>query len=88
MVGKSLRSFEEGEEDRAPSLKRLGVVPTLATQSKRRLYEVWQSHGIQRNRAIPLLSDGADTRRTLQGEMRPKATPILDGFHLTMQLTG
>ena len=40
IVGKSIVSFEEDEEDRTPSLKRFGFVQTLDTKSKRRLYEV------------------------------------------------
>src|SRR5215510_4913223 len=55
-VGKSLLSFAEGEEDRAPSLKRFGFVQTLDTKSKRRLYEVLQSQGLQMNQAITFLS--------------------------------
>src|SRR5262245_48676227 len=35
IVGKSMQSFAEGAEDRGPSLKRLGFVQTLDTQSKR-----------------------------------------------------
>src|SRR4029434_6512570 len=87
IVGKSILSFEEGEEDRAPSLKRFGFVQTLDTQSKRRLYEVLQSQGLLMNQAITFLSDGDDTLRALQMEMSPKATHILDWFHLTMKLT-
>jgi hypothetical protein len=88
IVGKSILSFEEGEaEDRTPSLKRFGFVQTLDTKSKRRLYEVLQSQDIQMNQAITFLSDGDDTLRQLQWEMSPKATHILDWFHLTMKLT-
>src|SRR3989442_11587512 len=61
IVGKSILSFEAGEEERAPSLKRFGFVQTLDTQSKRRLYEVLQSQGLQMNQAITFLSDGDDT---------------------------
>jgi len=39
------------------------------------------------NQDIAFLSDGDDTLRALQLEMSPKATPILDWFHLTMKLT-
>src|SRR3989475_10571811 len=39
IVGKSIRSFDESEEDRTPSLKRFGFVQTLDTKPKRRLYE-------------------------------------------------
>jgi len=88
IVGKSILSFEEGEEeDRTPSLKRFGFVQTLDTKSKRRLYEVLQSQDLQMNQALTFLSDGDDTLRQLQWEMSPKATHILDWFHLTMKLT-
>ena len=88
IVGKSILSFEEGEaEDRTPSLKRFGFVPTLDTKSKRRLYEVLQAQDLQMNQAITFLSDGDATLRQLQWEMSPKATHILDWFHLTMKLT-
>jgi hypothetical protein len=87
IVGKSILSFEEDEEDRTPSLKRFGFVQTLDTQSKRRLHEVLQSQDLQMNQAITFLSDGDDTLRALQMEMSPKATHILDWFHLTMKLT-
>ena len=87
IVGKSILSFEEDEEDRTPSLKRFGFVQTLDTQSKRRLYEVLHSQDLQMNQAITFLSDGDDKLRALQMEMSPKATHILDWFHLTMKLT-
>jgi hypothetical protein len=87
IVGKSMRSFGEGEEDRPPSLKRFGFVQTLDTQPKRRLYEVLHSQDLQMNQEITFLSDGDDKLRELQWEMSPKATHILDWFHLTMKLT-
>jgi hypothetical protein len=62
IVGKSIRSFEEGEdEDWTPSLKRFGFVQTLDTRSKRRLYEVLHSQDLQMNQKITFLCDG-DTR--------------------------
>jgi hypothetical protein len=87
IVGKSMLSFGEGEADRTPSLKRFGFVQTLETQPKRRLYEVLHAQDFQMNQEITFLSDGDDKLRELQGEMSPKATHILDGFHLTMKLT-
>jgi hypothetical protein len=87
MVGKSILSFGEGAEDRRPSLKRFGFVQTLDTQPKRRLYEVLHSQDFQMNQEITFLSDGDDKLRELQWEMSPKATPILDWFHLSMKLT-
>src|SRR5215470_5543872 len=87
IVGKSMRSFTEDEDDKAPPPKRLGFVQTLDTKPKRRLYEVLQSQGLQMNQEITFLSDGNDTLRALQLEMSPKATHLLDWFHLTMRLT-
>jgi hypothetical protein len=40
------------------------------------------------NQEITFLSDGDDKLRELQLEMSPKATHILDWFHLSMKLTG
>src|SRR5437867_2422855 len=88
IVGKSTLSCSEDEEDKAPSSKRFGFVQTLDTKPKRRLYEVLHAQGLQMNQEITFLSDGDDTLRALQLEMSPKATHILDWFHLTMKLTG
>src|SRR5262247_2498955 len=52
-----------------------------------RLPEVLHAQGLQMNQEITFLSDGNDTLRALQLEMSPKATHILDWFHLTMKLT-
>jgi hypothetical protein len=88
IVGKSIRSFDEGEEeDKTPSLKRFGFVQTLDTKSKRRLYEVLHSQDFQMNQTITFLSDGDDTLRQLQVEMSPKALHILAWHHVTMKLT-
>jgi len=37
------------------------------------------------NQEITFLSDGDNKLRALQGEMSPKATQILDWFHLVRQ---
>src|SRR5262244_3580439 len=87
IVGKSVLSFGEDEDAKAPSHKRLGFVQTLATKPKRRLDEVLQSQGLQMNQEITFLSDGDDTLRKLQLEMSPMATHLLDWFHLTRRLT-
>ena len=87
IVGKSILSFEEDEEDRTPSLKRFGFVQTRDTQSKRRLNEVLHSQDFQMNQAITFLSDGDDKLRALQMKMSPKAMHILDWHHLAMKLT-
>jgi hypothetical protein len=87
IVGKSTLSLREDEQDKAPSSTRFGFVQTLDTKPKRRLYEVLHSQGLQMNQDVTFLSDGNDTLRALQLEMSPKATHILDWFHLTMKLT-
>jgi len=88
IVGKSTLSFGKGEEDETPWHKRLGFVQTYDdAKPKRRLYEVLHAQGLQMNQEITFLSDGNDTLRELQLEMSPKATHILDWFHLTMKLT-
>ncbi len=88
IVGKSILSFQEDEEDRTPSLKRFGFVQTYDdAKPKRRLHEVLHSQGLQMNQEMTFLSDGDDKLRALQMEMSPKATHILDWFHLTMKLT-
>jgi hypothetical protein len=46
---------------------------------------VLQSQGLQMNQEITFLSDGDDTLRELQLKMSPKATHILDWFHLVRQ---
>lgn len=87
MVGTRIRSFDESEEARPPSRKRLGVVHTRDTPSKRRLDEVVQAQDFQMNQAMPFLSDGDDTLRQLQVEMRPKAMPIWAWSHVTRKRT-
>jgi hypothetical protein len=88
IVGKSTLSVGEGEEDEILWHKRFGFVQTYAdAKPKRRLHEVLHAQGLQMNQEITFLSDGNDTLRALQLEMSPKATHILDWFHLTMKLT-
>ena len=87
IVGKSTRACGEHAADKPPSSKHFGCVPTLDTKPKRRLYEVVHAQGLQMNQDIAFLSDGNDTLRALQLEMRPQATHILDWFHLTMKRT-
>jgi hypothetical protein len=88
IVGKSTLSLGKGEEDETPWHKRFGFVQMYDdAKPKRRLYEVLHAQGLQMNQEITFLSDGNDTLRVLQLEMSPKATHILDWFHLTMKLT-
>ena len=87
IVGKSTLAFKRAEEEEHPSSKRFGFVQTLDTKSKRRLFEVLTSQGMQMNQQITFLSDGSDTLRDLQLSMSPEAEHILDWFHVSMKLT-
>ena len=82
-----MRACGENDADKTPSSKRFGFVQTLDTKPKRRLYEVLHSQGLQMHQDMAFLSDGNETLRALQLEMRPQATHIVDWFHLTMKLT-
>jgi len=57
IVGKSTLAFKRDEAEETPSSKRFGFVQTLDTKSKRRLYEVLTSQGMQLNQQITFLSD-------------------------------
>jgi len=69
------------------SSKRFAFVNNYDDKSKRRLFEVLKSQGMQPNQQVAFLSDGADTVRDLQLYMSPNAEHILDWFHITMRLT-
>ena len=79
IVGKSMT----GEQ---PS-KRFGFVNGYDTKSKRRVYEVLKSQGMQMNQQVIFLSDGGDDVRNLQLYLNPQAEHLLDWFHITMRLT-
>ncbi len=79
IVGKSIP--EEGAS------KCFGLVHSYDNKSKRRLFEVLKSQGMQLNQQIVFFSDGGDTVRNLQLYMNPEAEHLLDWFHITMRLT-
>jgi hypothetical protein len=54
--------------------------------TKRRLFEVLKSQGMQPNQQVAFLSDGVDTVRDLQLYLNPNAKHLLDWFHITMRL--
>jgi hypothetical protein len=88
IAGKSLLAFIRGEESEAPiSSECFAFVQTCDQKPKRRLFEVRQSQGHQRNQQITFLSDGGETVRDLQLSLNPHAEHLLDWFHLTMRLT-
>lgn len=67
--------------------KTFGFVQTYDTKSKRRLFELLQSQGMQMNQQVTFFSDGGDSVRDLQMFLNPKAEYLLDWFHLTMRIT-
>src|SRR5689334_1739024 len=65
-----------------------GLVQTHDDKPKRRLFEVLQAQGLQRNQDLTFLTDGGDSVRALVGELSPGTEHHLDWFHVTMRLTG
>jgi hypothetical protein len=57
------------------------------TKSKRRVFEVLKSQGMQMNQQVTFLSDGGDTVRQLQLYLNPQAEHLLDWFHVAMRVT-
>ena len=87
IVGKSILAFKREDAEDIPSSKCFGFVQTFDPKSKRRLFEVLKSQGLQMNQQLTFLSDGGDTVRDLQLYLSPEAEHLLDWFHLTMRLT-
>src|SRR5712692_7613488 len=87
IVGKSMLACKREEDTSEPSSKCFGFVQNYDSKSKRRLFEVLQSQGLQMNQPVTFLSDGGDTVRDLQLSLSPEAEHILDWFHVTMRLT-
>ena len=74
IAGQSLWAFHRGEEAQEPvSSTCVAFVQTDDQQPKRRLFEVLQSQGHQRNQQSTFLSDGSDTVRDLQLYLNPQA---------------
>src|SRR5689334_4433146 len=63
-----------------------GLVQTHDDKPKRRLFEVLQAQGLQRNQDLTFLTDGGDSVRALVGELSPGTEHHLDWFHVTMRL--
>ncbi len=85
IVGKSILAFKRGEDTSEPSSKCFGFVQSYDSKSKRRLFEVLQSQGMQMNQQLTFLSDGGDTVRDLQLSLSPEAEHLLDWFHVVRQ---
>jgi hypothetical protein len=74
MAGKSLLAFPRGEEAQEPvSSKWFAFVQPYDQKPKRRLFEVLQSQGHQRNQQSTFLSDGGDPVQDLPLSLKPQA---------------
>ena len=62
-----------------------GLRPGSGT--KRRLFEVLKSQGLQANQDVTFLTDGGEEVRALTELVTPEAEHVLDWFHITMRLT-
>lgn len=82
IVGKSL----PWKSSEAPP-KSFGFVQNYDIKSKRRLFALLLSQGMQMNQQITFVSDGADNLRDLQVYLNPQAEHVLDWFHIAMRLT-
>ena len=88
IAGKSILAFRRDDpEDAPPSQKRFALVQSYDKQSKRRLFNLLQSQGMQQNQKITFFSDGGETVRRMQEYLNPEAEYILDWFHITMRIT-
>jgi hypothetical protein len=67
--------------------KKFGYVRSIDDNPRRRIMEVLKSQGMQENRQVIFLSDGADNLRAAQMTMYPESEHVLDWFHVTMRLT-
>jgi len=67
--------------------KCFGMVHSVDNDPQRRLRELLLAQGMQPGQPVRFMADGDDTLRTIQGELAPDATHILDRFHVTMRLT-
>jgi hypothetical protein len=68
-------------------VRRFAFVHGYDTKSRRRLFDLMRSQGMQMNQQVTFLSDGGDTVRELPLYLNPQAEPILAWFHVTMRLT-
>jgi len=87
IAGKSILALQRGEEQPNPSSQCFAFVQTYDEKPKRRLFELLESQGLQRNEQIEFLSDGGDTVRDVQRYLSPEADHLLDWFHITLRLT-
>jgi hypothetical protein len=87
IAGKSYLSFKRDDPNAKPTAKCFATVHTYDKKTKRRLFELLKSQGMQDNQQVIFLSDGGDTVRKLQLYLNPDAEHLLDWFHVSMRFT-
>lgn len=98
VAGKSILSFKRSDDSRdenltnpseatEPTSKCFAFVHTYDEKSRRRVYDVLSSQGLQNNQQVTFLSDGGETLKGLKAFLSPEAEYLLDWFHITMRLT-
>ena len=88
IVGKSILAFRRDEPEGVPPTSTcFAFVQRFDTKSRRRLFDLLQSQGMQANQQVTFFTDGGDTVRRLPDDLYPQAEHILDWFHLTMRIT-
>lgn len=82
IAGRSILSFKRGDKGRdenlthesgvtEPSSKCFAFIHTYDEKSKRRVYDVLTSQGLQNNQQVTFLSDGGETLKGLQAFLKP-----------------
>ena len=87
IAGKSVVAFKRKDAADRPSSKRFGFVQAYDHKSRRRLWELMKSQGMQENQHVVFMSDGGETVRQLQAYLHPTSEHFLDWFHITVRLT-
>jgi len=76
------RSMPEDRESRY-----IGMVHGYDGKSKRRLFDLLKTQGLQANQSVTFLTDGGEEVRSLTERITPEAEHVLDWFHIAMRIT-
>jgi hypothetical protein len=87
IAGRSVVAFRRAAEGEVPEAKCFGYVQTYDQKSRRRLWELMKSQGLQDNQQVVFMSDGGEDVRRVQAYLHPRSEHWIDWFHITMRLT-
>ncbi len=76
------RSMPEDRDSRY-----IGMVHGYDGKSKRRLFDLLKTQGLQANQSVTFLTDGGEEVRSLTERITPEAEHVLDWFHIAMRIT-